>query len=216
MRGSYDDLALEYYDAERHPTCANFREASRLLLRSWLRPFDPGTGTMVEVGAGMSLVAELAVEQNKPLGSLVLLDSSPRMLEYSARWIAMGACRSIASADDMGLQPGSIALIVSSLGDPYNTGRFWSQVESSLTPGGVAIFTTPSHDWVLSFRDPTDPDSISSAEFELRDGRHISVPSFVLPPEDQIALMRGYGLYVTETVNVPLSARRGGTSVQKT
>ena len=25
---SYNEIASEYYDAQRHPTCANFREAS--------------------------------------------------------------------------------------------------------------------------------------------------------------------------------------------
>ena len=79
---------------------------------------------MVEVGAGMSLVAELAVELTGPLVRWYV-SIRRRGFGISARWIALGACRSIASADDMGLQPGSIALIVSSLGDPYNTGRFW-------------------------------------------------------------------------------------------
>jgi hypothetical protein len=206
MIGTYDDIATEYYDAERHPTCANFREASKIIIKKWIRQLGAGTGTILEVGAGKSVVAELVTEDNMPLHSLMLLDSSSRMLEYSKAFIECGARRIITSADDMHILPNGATTIVSSLGDAYNTEGFWAQVEKVLVPNGTVIFTTPSYDWAASFRDLTKPDSMTSAEFELTDGRHISIPSYVFLPEVQIALMRTFGLHVEEMENIPLSA----------
>lgn len=206
MIGTYDDLALEYYDAECHPTCANFHEASKILIKKWFYQFGIEASTILEVGAGKSVVAELLTEDNKPLLSLILLDSSPKMLEYSEDWIRRGAQRIIAYVDDMRIKPGSVTAVISSLGDAYNTDGFWSQVETVLVPNGIVIFTTPSYDWAASFRNPINPNSMTRAEFELIDGRHICVPSFIYPPKDQIALMRKFGLYIKEKENLPLSS----------
>ena len=206
MIGTYDDLALEYYDVERHPTCANFREASRLLLKTWLLSHDQTGRTIVEVGAGMSLVAEVLAGEGKPLDSLILLDSSPRMLEHSHAWFVRGAHRKIASAEDMQLHGESIDTVVSVLGDPYNTAPFWTQVASILKPGGVVILTTPSFEWASAFRSRETVEKQHTAEFQLKDGRRISVPSIVLREAEQVAVMRQHGLRVIETKDVPLSA----------
>src|SRR5690606_35896916 len=89
--GSYEALASEYYDAVRHPTCANFREASRLIINSWLDTAWPDSGWVCEVGAGQSLLAELIEERELPFDRVLITDASPSMLRHSQHWQAKGA-----------------------------------------------------------------------------------------------------------------------------
>src|ERR1700741_3851848 len=72
-QGSYEDVALEYYDQVLHPAGAVFRVASRLFLRTFFGTQKP-TGRIADIGCGFSIVSEL-VDRN-----LVLVDSSVRML----------------------------------------------------------------------------------------------------------------------------------------
>ena len=91
LHGEYEDLASEYYDPLRHPTCANFREASDLLLGGWLREYSAAGAWICEVGAGRSTVAEQLAMRNISLNRLTLADSSAEMLAYSREWAARGA-----------------------------------------------------------------------------------------------------------------------------
>lgn len=188
---SYEDVAPEYYDPKRHPTCANFREASALLIGRWLREFAPRAGVFCEVGAGRSLLAELTADLSLGEARLVLTDSSPSMLSYSRRWAGPNASLVVADSARLPFAAGSFDLLVSSLGDPYNDLSFWREARRTLRPGGAVFFTTPSHDWATAFR---GRDRDGSAEFELSNGESVYVPSKIYPRSAQIELIESAGL----------------------
>src|SRR5258708_2843943 len=97
---TYELVALEYYDPHKHPTCANFREASAGILRDWLAQLFPnGPGRACEVGAGRSILAELLDRQRVPLDDLLITDSSPSMLSYSSGWRQRGSRLSLNQAE---------------------------------------------------------------------------------------------------------------------
>src|ERR1700728_1042873 len=163
---SYDLIAQEYYDPKRHPTCANFRDASRILLRRWLAP-TPTQARICDVGAGRSLSAEILREERRSLGLLVLVDQSRPMLAYSEGWRGDGATLCVASASALPYSSEYFDVVASSLGDPYNLDSFWAEIHRVLKIGGKCFFTTPSYDWAQAFRSAPDSDSKHSSDFEL-------------------------------------------------
>ncbi len=205
--GTYEDVASEYYDAHRHPTCANFREASCSLLDQWLRTFSFGSGWVCEVGAGKSLLAELLAARGRSLSRVVLIDSSPGMLAYSKRWCALGASLALATVEMLPLVSESVELLVASVGDPYNEVAFWKEVRRVLQPRGVSLFTTPSYEWASAFRIAA-ANGLRKADFELSDGRCIQVPSLIYPEVVQIELFEQSRLVVSEIAQVPRAALR--------
>ena len=192
VAASYELVAQEYYDSERHPTCSNFREASLILLRKWRVPILQSR-SICEVGPGRSLVAEFFLSARDNLDRLVLVDESASMLAYSEKWRDAGATLKIGSAFSLPVPSNAFDLVVSCLGDPYNTFSFWTEVRRVLVPGGTCLFTTPSFDWAHSFRIASDSKYMESADFELFDGTHIQLPSFIRPPADQAILIRSAG-----------------------
>lgn len=199
---SYEELASEYYNPQRHPTCANFREASALLLRGWLRKYGAGDGGRCEVGAGDSLLAELLAEGGWPLEGLIITDSSPTMLGYSRKWADSGARLILAGAESLPVRSASLGLLVSSLGDPYNEPAFWGEAYRVLRPGGLVFFTTPAYEWARAFRRQSRQDEVMSAEFELLGGRVVSVPSWIYPVDEQKRMVEGSGLECREEAQV--------------
>jgi len=201
--GSYDDLALEYYDSERHPTAANFREASALVLERWL-DLALGPGLVVEVGAGDSLVAELMHRRNLALSRLLITDASVAMVAHSEKWCSYGARVQVADATALPLNGESVGLLVSILGDPYNTTHIWREVTRVLHRGGSCIFTTPSHTWSETFRsDANEPPE--SAQFLVR-GEKIRVQSFIRPVAEQREMITNVGLSVVKVEDVTITA----------
>jgi len=190
---SYDSVAQEYYDSERHPTCSNFREASLILLRKWHVPILQSS-SICEVGPGRSLVAEFFLSARDNLDRLVLVDESPSMLAYSEKWRNAGATLKIGSACSLPVPSNAFDLVVSCLGDPYNALSFWTEVRRVLIPGGTCLFTTPSFDWARSFRNGRNAADMESADFTLLDGTHVQLPSFILSPTDQARLIQSAGL----------------------
>jgi SAM-dependent methyltransferase len=196
----YERIAPEYYDATRHPTCADFRDASALLLRRALEAVRPNQGCYCEVGCGNSLLCELLdTDRGRDMiKGIKLLDSSESMLSYSARrWEHHGAELRIEEARQLPFTGGTVDLLVSCLGDPYNDRIFWQQVARVLSYDGVAIFTTPSYDWASYVRSAEDR---FYSTFELRDGSIAQVPSMILAREDQLALFEDAKL-VTEQIS---------------
>src|SRR6478609_1081030 len=112
---SYEDIALEYYDDQRHPTCRDLRELSKKFLVPHLRAALPKSGSLVEIGPGTSILAPEAASANA-LSRVILIDNSSGMLSYSGRWISCGARSVVAQADATGLPSGTVSLIVSALG----------------------------------------------------------------------------------------------------
>jgi SAM-dependent methyltransferase len=185
---SYVSVASEYYDARRHPTCANFRAASAVYIRRALDKI-PGNRTVVDVGAGRSLVAELLIEKGRSVSGLILLDGSIQMLAHSVEFVRSGAQAVIGDASGLPLLSASISVIIASLGDPFNTQEFWDEAARCLMPGGACIFTSPSYEWAQSFRNASVKEREGFAFFELINGNSAYVPSLVRSMPHQIGMI---------------------------
>src|SRR5262249_45759015 len=174
--GTYDDVAEEYYDTRRHPTSSNFRELSVRLISRWLSHTRQLHDWTCDVGAGKSVLAELLAQAGVPLNKLVLLDASLAMLAHSRSWKAHGAQLLCGDATLLPFRDNTLRLMVSSLGDPFNTPRFWTETHRVLQPGGWIIFTTPSNAWAEEYRSRMNQDR-QKAEFDLRNRGRVYVPS---------------------------------------
>lgn len=204
---SYDAVASEYYDPVRHPTCDNFREASRALIEL-MAPGD--ISKCCEVGAGDSILAEVAVRRHGNANGLLLTDASASMLQHSSRWQRHGARLAVARADHLPVRDGELQLIVASLADPYDDDAFWYEVARVLGGGGFCLLTTPSWEWVQSFRTGGRP--LDVAEFKLADGEVVSVRSFIRHPSDEHTLIERHGFRVVGEAAIALEKIRGPLS----
>jgi SAM-dependent methyltransferase len=205
--GSYHDLAEEYYDAGRHPTCANFREGSILLVERWLDRQNDLPAPRWDVGAGDSVLAEILAGRGIALVGTTALDESPSMLAHSEKWASQGLRLVVGVAEGIPAENGSAAFVLASLGDPYNTNGWWLEVARVLAPEGVCLFTTPTHEWARGFR---NGGACQFAEFELADGRKVLVPSVVRPPEEQVRQIERAGLRVEAVEHVTRGELRRG------
>jgi len=203
---SYKDISYEYYDYERHPTCANFREASLYLIRKWLRYINTKNGLLCEIGAGKALLAEILSLRERDKNKLIIMGSVPSMLAYSLQFANRRTCLVTGDALNLPITSESLDVIVSSLGDPYNELKFWREAHRALRDRGTLIFTTPAYDWAVAFRSKTDVSDMMLAEFELLEGKQVFVPSWIYPRADQIAMIEKSGLFVQEYAKVPLLA----------
>jgi hypothetical protein len=203
--GTYEELAKEYYDPVRHPTCANFRQASDHLLVAYLSQHPFGDGWLCEVGCGDSLIATHLLERGHGLARLVLIDSAPSMLAYSKRWKQRGARLLLADSTNLPLSSESVEFLVSSLGDPYNGPAYWEEVSRVLRRGAVSLFTTPAYEWAAAFRGGPAAPSMGSAEFQLANGRILCVPSWIYPIREQTQLIQTHRLVVESVVEVPIA-----------
>ena len=192
LSGTYADLASEYYDPKRHPTCANFGEASRLLMVPWLRDLAKDGVYVLETGAGASIVSEWLAEESRAIASFVVTDASQEMLRYSSGsgiYSEMVVC----DAQRLPLASSSFDLVFASLGDPYNTLPFWREAARVLRPAGHLLFTSPSFEWALQFRN-----GCNTAEFVVSNGRAIAVPSYVESDDAQQRMIEACGLTLVE------------------
>jgi SAM-dependent methyltransferase len=192
---TYDDVASEYYDPKRHPTCANFSELSHTFLVPRILRFELLSTNILEVGSGRSTVAPILSEQNLLMNRLTLLDQSPGMLAHSQEWGRKGARLIVANACRTELPTATFDLIVAALGDPYNSEDFWREVVRLLRRGGVCLFTTPAPEWATRFR---QPEFRSYAEFVIADGTSLLVPSYIPTLDQQIRMITDAGLAVIE------------------
>jgi SAM-dependent methyltransferase len=192
---TYDDIAAEYYDAVRHPTCANFFELSAAFLVPRIQKYAPAAKSILEVGTGRSIVAPAMAAKELPVSHVTLLDRSPRMLEHSRDWERRGARLVVADAASTGLPPTSFQLIVSSLGDPYNDTNFWQEMSRLLDSRGVCLFTTPAPEWSERFRAGSNR---RAAEFVLANGAKALVRSDIPSVASQSEMIGSAGLYLDE------------------
>ncbi len=192
---AYQPIAEEYYNDKWHPTCSNFGELSGSFLSHRLHDLAPLSSAALEVGAGRSILARIFEEERLPLSRVTILDQSVDMLKHSKRWIDTGAVSRVADARHTELPDGAFDLIVSSLGDPYDCPNFWQEMRRVISERGVFLFTTPSFEWSSKFRADSEPDK---AEFVLRDGCSVLVPSFTRPLVEQRTLMIGSGFEIVE------------------
>jgi SAM-dependent methyltransferase len=203
LHGTYDDIADEYYDAGRHPTCANFFELSRAYIVNHLGADTLANKTILEVGCGRSIVAPMLSGREKRLENLTLLDASPRMLHHSKNWEAYGAKLVVADARNTGLPSLHFDIIVSSLGDPYNVLDFWAEIERVLSSDGFCLFTTPAQEWASRFRPRGE---LNRAEFLRADGTVIHMPSEIPPIDEQARILRSRNLRITQEQSFPANS----------
>lgn len=205
LLASYEDVAEEYYDTTMHPTCASLGELSGAFILPRIASLSGNEKTLVEVGVGKSLLAPAWIARGGEANSLFLLDSSPTMLACSEEWGSLGVKLVVADALSLPFADSSVDVIVASLGDPYNLPKFWEEAARTLRPGGLALFTTPAHEWSLSFRPPHQR---SSAEFLRRDGEVLLMPSPVLTEEQQAEMFAEAGLGLEESQSLSVAQLR--------
>ena len=184
---AYETLAPEYYDPIRHPTCANFRYASKQIIKPWLEKFSDYR-PICEVGAGMSVAAELLLEAGESIADLFVTDSVQSMLDHSLRWKIARDHISVAQASKLPFPASSFSLCISSLGDPYNNETMWAELARVLRDDGYAVFTTPAYEWASLYRGLTGSGD-RAAEFFLSDGRTILAPSMIYDQNCQTKLI---------------------------
>ena len=192
---TYEGIAGEYYNPDRHPTCSNFSELSNRFLDPRIRKIVTAESTVLELGAGRSSVAPISLARGFPLASLILLDQSARMLEHSRKWARQGVRLVIGDAWSTGLPAASFQLIVSSLGDPYNGYPLWREVARLLDREGICLFTTRAPEGAERFRAPSET---TVAEFILADGSTVRVRSDIPPLERQKEVISAAGLQIEE------------------
>ncbi len=115
------------------------------------------------------------------------------MLEHSRRWEALGAELRCARAHALGEREATASLVVAGLGDPYNTGNFWSEAVRVLAPGGHVLFTMPSFDWAERYREE-ERSPLDRAAFALRDGQVVYLASLIYSLDEQVRTIRAAGL----------------------
>lgn len=184
---AYETLAPEYYDSAQHPTCANFRYASKQIIKPWLEKLTD-CHPICEVGAGMSVAAEALLEAGESIADLFLTDSARSMLDYSLDWKIARDHTFVAEASRLPFPASSFSLCISSLGDPYNTENMWAELARVLRDYGYAIFTTPSYEWASIYRGLTGSGDCA-AEFCLSDGRTVLAPSMIYDQNYQTKLI---------------------------
>jgi ubiquinone/menaquinone biosynthesis C-methylase UbiE len=206
--GTYSQVAHEYYRPERHPTAANFRQASRMLLERLISEVPPDRSC--EVGAGDSLLAELLWRRQGNVEGMLITDLSPSMLEYSRGWDRHGAILHRAAASELPVPDGALLLLAASLADPYDDRSFWEEVVRVLAPGGRCVLTSPSSEWADGFREQGV--SRDAAEFELLGGKSVHLRSFVRQPEQERELIESTDLLLIEEDAITLSELEGPIS----
>jgi ubiquinone/menaquinone biosynthesis C-methylase UbiE len=201
---AYNVVADEYYIASRHPTCSNFRVASSIILQDWMSSL-PTAGTICEVGAGRSVVAEQMLRVGRSLNCLLITDESSLMLAYSREFEAAGAILRVGAAEQLPVESAAMNSVVASLGDSYNNGRFWGEVERILKPGSIGVFTTPAFDWAVRFRTLQTSSDFMHADFELTDGTHVLLPSFIYSESEQLRMLENSGLRAVDVRTVTIA-----------
>lgn len=205
---SYDVLAEEYYDSDAHPTCYNLNRLSRTCLERWI-PEHFRCLNILEVGAGDSIVAAIFHERGQRLVGLELQDVSERMLAHSRKWQELGAGTVVSDARSISRADATVSLLVSSLGDPYNVPAFWAEAARVVRPCGLVMFTMPSFQWAARFRTTHGAGSMQFAEFTLRDGRVVDVPSFIYPLAEQVRKIEAAGLMLVQFDSMGVDALSG-------
>ena len=184
-RASYEEVALEYYDELRHPTCADFREASRVYLKRILELELP-SGQLADIGCGQSLISEFISE------NLILVDESGAMLNLN---IAASEKRRI-NIIEASFGRAEFDWIYAVLADPYNEIGAWINIKRALKVGGRCVFITPSYSWASKFRASSQSEIAGNARFDLASGKSLFLPSTILSIEQQKELISSAGLRV--------------------
>jgi hypothetical protein len=184
-RVSYGFVAAEYYNEQFHPTCADFREASRAYLKK-IFEFERPVGRLADVGCGRSLISELTLE------NLVLIDEARAMLDLN---LDCGEKRRV-DIVETSFGDAEFDWIFAVLADPYNEMGAWTNIAKALRTQGQCVFIVPSYCWASKFRASSKKEISGKARFDLFSGESLFLPSTVLSPAQQEALISSSGLCV--------------------
>ena len=202
----YNVIAPEYYTASLHPTCNTFRSGSILLLKNIIATLNNKNNLdVLELGAGKSIIPDVFPNWQSELGSLTLLDESEAMLAHSEKFVVEGARKVIGNACAANLTDRSFGLILSNLGDPYNTPALWKEANRLLKRSGIFVFITPAFEWASEFRASEVGSTNSQAKFALANGKSVITPSFIYDVTDQRRIARDAGF--TQVDHIHLSKR---------
>jgi hypothetical protein len=190
-QASYDIVASEYYDADLHPTCADFRAASRVYLKKVFDAEAP-RGRIADVGCGRSLVLEFVSKD------LVLVDESRGMVQGNMGGVEVR----IANIEMGSFGHEEFDWIFAILGDPYNTPAAWGHIFEALRPKGQCIFITPSVVWAKKFRERDKGERSGFARFVLSGGRSVYLRSLIFPVAEQRALIDRSNLKLIEVHSI--------------
>jgi hypothetical protein len=182
-RASYEDVAAEYYDERRHPTCADFREASRWYLKRVFELERPN-GRLADIGCGLSLISEFTSD------NLVLIDEARAMLEMNSHHPEKRKVNIV----EMPFGSSEFDWIFAILADPYNEIGAWANIAKGLKQRGECVFMVPSFCWASKFRTSSKNELPGKARFDLFSGASLFLPSNILLPEDQEVLISAAGL----------------------
>jgi SAM-dependent methyltransferase len=184
-------VASEYYDERLHPTCADFRDASRIFLKAFFQREKP-EGQIADLGCGLSLLSEVVLD------NLILVDSSAQMLDRNGS----AAEKRLVDVEANSFGDAEFDWIFAILADPYNLGSAWSNIARALKSGGRCLFIVPSHWWVSQFRSSATGEQTGYARFDRSDNSSVLLPSKVYSQVEQVSLIRSVGMHTIDCGHV--------------
>ncbi len=195
----YELLAPEYYLADRHPTCANFSELHRLVLKLLQPRIKPGK-MYLEVGSGAGQIDLLVGEDNA-----FLTDLSEQMLML-AKQRTGGRVRCLQmNAFKPNLPKVSFGGVAAFLADPYNHEAFYTGIREVIEPGGFLALTLPNHTWALALRGRLGFLLDETTFISIENGS-VTVPSITRPIAEQVDLLSrsGYTPVIASSLSIDM------------
>jgi SAM-dependent methyltransferase len=180
---SYDSVAAEYYDEKLHPTCADFRSASRIYLEKLFDEVRPA-GRFADIGCGRSLLTDFQSH------NLVLIDNSNQMAGQNAPSFE----KRLLNVEQECFGEGEFDWIFAVLGDPYNSLKTWQNIYRALKVGGQCVFILPSVCWARKFRSRENEERPNFARFVTSNGSTVFLRSLVVDPDQQREMIADAGL----------------------
>ncbi len=216
---SYDDVADEYYDEECHPTSAAFRRISMRWIADELENSVSGGVVGLEIGAGKAILPILLKRLGISIDKLVVSDKSAKMLRANDQSPYDNVKTVLADVldDNFPFKFGktNFNLIVSSLGDPYNLPKMWSNLSQITSRTAVCLFTCPSLEWATHFRTLHQKGMLDVAEFATRDNSTVLLPSFIYNVTKQIKMAERSGFRLDRFDNILFSESALGIRAPK-
>jgi SAM-dependent methyltransferase len=148
----YPRLAAEYYDSARHPTTHALGVLSMRLIDGAIARLPMPDGPAVEVGAGRGVIPDLLARDGAGSRTVIVSDRYAEMLQHARSEPAARGSLVLMDARRMAVRTAHGALVVASLGAPFNGEALWLEVARVLRPGGFFLLTTPAHRWAEDHR----------------------------------------------------------------
>jgi SAM-dependent methyltransferase len=190
----FDQLAGEYYDAERHRTTAGFRRASDAALERLVNRMMPlPNSSVLEVGAGRPSAPAL----NLSVDLFVVTDISASMLSHARGHLSIQA-----DALRLPFARASFDFLVAALAAPYNELEFFIEAARVLRLGGCLLMTTPAHEWAVRSRPDGHGGARDLAVYVAEDGSEIQVPSITRSVSEQRSLLKESGFATRAVVTI--------------